>query len=481
MPQHRPVLPHDPAIESLVESLAALRVELELPTGFPDAVEREADAAAETTLVDPAAVGVDDLRGIPFLTIDPEGSTDLDQALHVERTASGAVVHYAIADVPAFVEPGGAIDAEARRRGQTLYAPGGRIPLHPTVLSEHAASLLPDADRRAFVWRFELDDTAAVAAVTLRRATVRSRRQWTYTAAQTAIDDGSAPPELAALAWFGPLRSERERERGGASLDTPDTVIITDDGPPRIERVPTLPIERWNAQLSLMTGMTAADLMLAGRVGILRTMPPAGDADVAAFRAQTEALGIPWPVETPYGDYLRDLDRAQPSALAILDAATGLFRGAGYVAFDGEAPESTVQAAIGAPYAHTTAPLRRLVDRWTLVICEAIADGREVPGWARESLAELPAVMARSDGIAGRLGSGSLDRAEAAVLEHRVGEEFEAVVLRERGESARVQLVDPPVTATASGVAGSVGTRVRVRLTRADVGSGEVALEAVAS
>lgn len=463
----------------LASSLAALRAELELPEGFPPEVLRAAREAAAR--VDAIADDLLDLRGIPFLTIDPEGSTDLDQALHLERTGDGAVLHYAIADVPAFVEPGGPIDAEARRRGQTLYAPDGRIPLHPEVLSEDAASLLPDRDRRAFVWRFELDADAAVTGVTLRRASVRSRRQWTYRDAQTAIDDGSAPPELAALAWFGPLRAERERDRGGASLDVPHVTIVTDDGPARIERESSLPIERWNAQVSLMTGIAAAELMLAGQVGILRTMPPAADADVAAFRRTTTALGLPWAESAAYGDYLRELDRSDPRALAVLDAATGLFRGAGYAAFDGDPPEQTVQAAIAAPYAHTTAPLRRLVDRWSLVVCEAIANDRPVPEWARSSLPELPALMSASDALAGRLTAGALDRVEAAVLTGREDELFEGVVLRERGEGAtatiRVQLAEPPVTATASGAHDGVGSRVRVRLVRADVATGELVFE----
>ena len=54
---------------------------------------------------------------MPFLTIDPPGSMDLDQALHIERDGDGYRVRYAIADVPAFVQPGGAVDAETRRRG----------------------------------------------------------------------------------------------------------------------------------------------------------------------------------------------------------------------------------------------------------------------------------------------------------------------------------------------------------------------------
>src|SRR6478735_3301850 len=190
VPARRPRLAPAQTHDELVESLAHLREELELPAGFPADVEAEAQRAARAVSADPGTAELADLRDIEFLTIDPAGSTDLDQALHIERTPTGAVLHYAIADLPAFVTPGAAIDAEARLRGQTLYAADGRIPLHPVVISEEAASVLPDQDRRAFVWRFELDDGARPLETTLRRAVIRSRTQWTYVDAQAAIDAG---------------------------------------------------------------------------------------------------------------------------------------------------------------------------------------------------------------------------------------------------------------------------------------------------
>ncbi|GAA5203897.1 RNB domain-containing ribonuclease [Microbacterium jejuense] len=449
-------------------------------------MDAAAHAAAVSVPTDPAIAGVDDLRDVEFLTIDPAGSTDLDQAMHLELALSpegaptGGILQYAIADVPAYVEPGGAVDAEARRRGQTLYAADGRIPLHPVEISEDAASLLPDRDRRAYVWRFELDEGARPVVTTLHRAVIRSRRQWTYVDAQAAIDAGTAPATLQALAWFGPQRLARESERGGASLNVPEAHIVPDDGGYRLERDAPLPVEDWNAQVSLLTGMAAAELMLRGRVGVLRTMPAADPDDVATFRAQTVALGLPWRDDVAYGDYLRDLDRTDPTALAILDAATGLFRGAGYVAFDGTPPADPIQSAIGAPYAHTTAPLRRLVDRWSLVVCEAIANGLVVPAWARESLATLPKIMGRSDALAGRLEAGTLDRVEAAQLSGREGRTFDAVVLGRRNGGARVQLVDPPVAAKVAGLDAAAGTTVRLRLRSADIATGEIVLEPTA-
>lgn len=436
----------------------------------------EADAAARDVRTD----GFGDLRDLEFLTIDPAGSMDLDQAMHFERTPNGAVLHYAIADLPAFVRPGGAVDTEARLRGQTIYAADGRIPLHPPVLSEDAASLLPGVDRPAFVWRFVLDDGARPTETTLTRAMIRSRRRWTYVEADDALIAGTAPETLRVLAWFGPLRAERESERGGASLNLPSTEIAFERGRYRLEREVPRPIEDWNAQVSLLTGMAAADVMLRGGIGILRTMPPADPADVADFRARAAALGIPWHDAVTYGDFLRTLDREDPAAMAVRDAAASLFRGAGYATFDGEPPAQTLQAAIGAPYAHTTAPLRRLVDRWSLVICEALANDRPVPEWARQSLPEIPKLMGRSDQRARQLDSASIDRVEAALLLGREGEVFDAVVLGGNGSGARVQLAAPSVAAKVPGFSAPAGSAVRLRLESADVATGVTTFAPVA-
>ena len=90
-----------------------------------------------------------DHTGIPFVTIDPATSKDLDQAMHLSRTKSGFRVRYAIADVASYVRPNGPLEAETWVRGQTVYLPDGRIPLHQPVLSEGAVSLFPDVDRAA--------------------------------------------------------------------------------------------------------------------------------------------------------------------------------------------------------------------------------------------------------------------------------------------------------------------------------------------
>ncbi|WP_309069854.1 RNB domain-containing ribonuclease, partial [Microbacterium sp.] len=461
---------------ALAESLAQLRRDLELPEAFPADVIAEAEAVVTSgAAVDGSDPARADLRHLDFHTIDPEGSRDLDQALAIQRAGSaedgsGWVVHYAIADLAAFVRPGGAIDAETRRRGQTLYAPDGSVPLHPEALSHGAASLLPEQDRRAYVWRFVLDadGTQHEPAQPPVRAWVRSRRQWSYRQAQTAVDEGSAPDSIALLAEVGPALIAREAVRGGASLGSPEEEIVATPNGYVLQARATLPIEDWNAQISLMTGMAAAAIMLERGTGILRTLPPADAEAIAEFRRRVAAIGHPWPDDIPYGEYLRRVDRADPAAPAITQAASGLFRGADYVAFDGAAPEQTQQAAIAAPYAHTTAPLRRLVDRFVLAMCT------DAPEWAREALPTLPDVMRQTGSLANRLEAGSVDRVEAAVLHARLGEEFDAAVVSQTKGGARIQLADPFVTATAPG-SHEPGSRIRVRVTEADIARGRVA------
>ena len=196
---------------------------------------------------------------------------------------------------------------------------------------------------------------------------------------------------------------------------------------------------------------------------------------VAAFRTQTEALGRPWPESVTYGEYLRCLDRDDPASLAVMQAAGSLFRGAGYEAMDSEVPADPEQSALAAPYAHVTAPLRRLVDRWGLVVCEALIAGREVPHWARETLHQLPALMGASSQRASRLDAASVAFVEAAVLSTRVGERFRVTVLELRGESAVIQLAEPAVTATCPATSGArAGAMIDVVLEHADIRAGEV-------
>lgn len=452
----------------LERSFQALRDELGLSTGYPP------DAVAEARQVEPALPERDE-TALPFLSIDPPGSLDLDQAMHLERAGDGYRVRYAIADVPAFVVPGGVLDAETRRRGQTMYFPDLRVPLHPDELGEDRASLLPDRVRPAYVWDLALDARAEVVSAEVYRALVRNTRRLDYQGVQEAVDGGTADEPLLLLKEIGEKRVVLERERGGASLPMPEQEIRLHDGVYEMTFRPLLRSEDWNAQISLMTGMAAAEMMLHAQVGILRTMPPADPAALADLRRQARALGIDWPSDLPYGEMLRTLDRTRPRDLALIHAATRLFRGAGYTPFDGDVPEQSEQAAVAAPYAHVTAPLRRLVDRFGLVVCESVSRGEPVPDWVRRALPELPEIMRASDQVAGKVERGSADAVEAALLSTHVGETFEATVVGRRDDAVTVQLARLPVLASCPGQA-EPGDVVQVRVETADIAARTVQL-----
>lgn len=457
----------------LAEALARIPTELGIVRDFSPAAVDEADRA-----VGDSRLPSNDRTDIPLLSIDPAGSTDLDQAFHIARAGDGYVVHYAIADVAAFVSPGGALDVETRLRGQTVYAPDGRIPLHPAVISEGAGSLLAGVERSAYLWEFALDSFGAVVQSSVVRARVHNREQLDYPGAQRAIDDGTASEPLRLLKEVGLARIELERERGGANLLTPEIGVRQIDGRYELERRTVLPVENWNAQLSLLTGMEAAKLMLEAGIGILRTMPPASEDAVEKFSRQALALGHPWADGIPYGDYLRSLDTTEPRQLAIMHAAASLFRGAGYVAFDGDAPQNAEQAAVAAPYTHVTAPLRRLVDRFTLETCLAMSTDEPVPAWVRDALPSLPALMSASNAVSGQVNRVATDTIEAAILQSHLGELFEATVVSANKTSGVIQLTDPAVTATCDGSlrAGSV---IRARLKTADLATATVRFELV--
>jgi len=459
--------------EAIRDGLQALRAELDVPADFPRDVLAEADERARSG---PAAAERADATDIPFVTIDPPGSMDLDQAVHLERRGAGFRVRYAIADVAAWVTPGGAIDAEARRRVVTLYAPDARTPLHPPRLSEGAASLLPEQEAPVVLWTIDLDSAGATERVDVRAATVRSRAQLTYDGVQRAIDAGTADASLALLRDIGLLRLDAERERGGITLPSPEQVIEHDANGWRLSSRATPPVEDWNAQISLLTGMSAAELMLSAQVGVLRTLPAAEAGDVARLRRSALALGVAWPEGAEVGEVVRGLDAAVPAQAAVLAEATTLLRGAAYVAFDGSLPDAPLHAAIAAPYAHATAPLRRLVDRFVGATCVAIGAGREPDDWVREALPELPALMAGGDRRAAAFERGCLDLVEAVLLRDRVGEEFEAAVVdvNDGGRSGVVQLPDPVVRARVDGTDLPLGQHVRVRLTEASVAARRV-------
>jgi VacB/RNase II family 3'-5' exoribonuclease len=457
--------------QEMRDGIAAIQQELKVSATFPDAVEKAAaEAAANPRLPEL------DRTDIELVTIDPESARDLDQAMHIMRDpdhAGGYVVHYAIADVAAFVSPGDPVDVEANRRGETLYGADSKIPLHPTVLSEGAASLLPDEVRPALLWTIKVDETGEGTDVEVERALVRSRAKLSYEAVQADLDAGRADELVQLLKEVGELRLAREAARGGVSLPLPEQELVEDgEGHWELEFRRLTPVETWNAQISLLTGMGAASLMVYARVGILRTLPPADPHDVQRLHRTARALGIEWPAEQLYPDFIRTLDPSKPTHAAMIVACTRLLRGAGYATFNGELPEQAEHSALASEYAHVTAPLRRLVDRYAGEVCVALCAGTEVPDWVVAAMHDLPDTMTSSGRRANQYENAVVDLCEAELLHDRVGQSFPAVVVdldekdKKKGD---ITIQDPAIEASVTGSEPlPLGEEVQVELVQAD-------------
>jgi exoribonuclease R len=461
------------AATTLREGISAIQTELKVTPDFPAEVEQAAERAAANPRLPQL-----DRTDLALVTIDPEESMDLDQAMYLERNGEGYRVFYAIADLAAFITPGDPIDVEANKRGETLYGADSKIPLHPKALSEGAASLLPDQNRPALLWTIEVDSTGEGTHVTVERALVRSRAKLNYAGVQKDFDAGTADPMFTILKEIGEKRLAKEAARGGISLPLPEQEIDIEGDSWRLEFRKLLPVENWNAQISLLTGMGAASLMVTGKVGLLRTLPEPDPRDVKRLHRTARALRIDWPDDQPYPDFIRSLDPARPHQAAMVVASTRLLRGASYVGFNGELPAHQQQAALASTYAHVTAPLRRLGDRYAGEICLALSAGEPTPQWVLDKLGELPDTLRESGRRANQYQNAIVNLVEATVLAPRLGDSFEGVVveLDDKADTrGTVTLRDPAIEATVTGTTPlPLGEDVKVTLTKADVATRRV-------
>ena len=464
------------------DAFRRIRAEFEVPDHFPQAVHEEAEqVAARGPVIPDGAASQDrlDARDVPLVTIDPAGSRDLDQAFHAERRDGGFRVRYAVADVAAFVSPGGGIEEESFTRGVTVYLPDGRAPQLPNAIGEGVASLLPDQERPALLWTIDLDEDGASTARRLERATVRSRRALTYAEAQRTLDRGDADGPLALLQEIGELRPRLEDERGGVSLDLPtQEVVASRTGGFDLRYEAPLPVERWNAQISILSGIEAAKIMVEAGVGIVRTVPEPSAAFLARLRRTAEALHVAWPAGVRWSDVVRSLDRAKPGDAAFLIQAAHALRGSGYALIDKDAAAPPIHAGIGSVYAHVTAPLRRLADRFANEIVLAHCAGATPPGWAVARLPELMKTMEESTGREARIEHAVLDAVECAVLAGHIGERFDAIVIDEHDHGVVVQIPEPAVVAPLAAER-PLGSRVAVVLDAVDPVARHVALTPV--
>ncbi len=401
-----------------------------IPDDFPDAVIAEADAAQ------PMPLGArEDLRHLPFCTIDPSDARDHDDACYAHAEGEGHVVWVAIADVAAYVTPGSALDAEARLRGNSTYFPDRVVPMLPDSLSGDLCSLHEGVDRPVIAVRMVLDARGHKVSHRFTRGMIRSVASLSYEEVQEARD--GRPTERAAAMMdevIAPLYAAYEaaklarHDRQPLDLDLPERKIeLTPDG--RVKSVRFR--DRFDAHRLIEEFMILANVAAAEELERLKRP--------LLYRVHEE----PSPLKM---EALREVAQASGFVLAkgqVLKTAhlNRLLAQAEGTDFDELINVTTLRSMTQAyynpqnfghfglalrSYAHFTSPIRRYSD---LIVHRALIAGH---GWGKdglsaqdvEQLEETAQLISESERRSMAAERDTTDRYLAAYLADRVGQEF---------------------------------------------------------
>jgi ribonuclease R len=222
--------PDDPDVEAEV----ILR-KYGLTNSFPK------DVMAEVKSVPPEVSGAEiggrlDLRPRTTITIDGETAKDFDDAVSIEKTASGYRLWVSIADVSHYVAEGSAIDREAYERSTSVYFPDRAIPMLPEALSNGICSLNPRVDRLTMTAEIEFDEDGRPVRKRFFESVIKSAERMTYTKVKGLIDgDGALAsqyahilPDIKLMAELAKKLTARRFEQGSIDFDLPEPQIIID-------------------------------------------------------------------------------------------------------------------------------------------------------------------------------------------------------------------------------------------------------------
>lgn len=341
-----------------------------LHLGFSQATLREmADLGHD---LPPPAGERKDLTGLPFFTIDPPDARDMDDAICVEALPGGRLaLRVAIADVAAYVRPGSAVDADAYRKGTSVYFPGRVLPMLPEELSGHRCSLRPGEPRPVLVCEMEIGAQGENAAYRLYEALIHSRAKLTYDQVQQHFETGepcvvpeTLLPQLALsrdLAWR--LRRKRET-RGALSFVFPEARFeLGPDGlPVRLWRAVPTEATRVIEQCMLEANETVARHCAMHNLPMLYRVhdPPPGDALEqlalqlwnAGIEVRAESLQKPDGLQAVLARLEGHPAREQMELLVLKAMSQAVYR----ETCDGH------YALAATHYCHFTSPIRRYPD-----------------------------------------------------------------------------------------------------------------------
>jgi len=425
----------------------------DIPHVFGDETLAEAERAATLPLT---PEGREDLRDLPIVAIDPADARDHDDAVWAipdedPGNKGGWKAIVAIADVSYYVRPDGALDREARRRGNSVYFPDRVVPMLPETLSAGVCSLKAGQDRAAMACHLTVDKHGKVTSWRFTRALVRLRANIAYERAQAAYDadapdegwDADVLPALRHLWGCWTLLAKARAARSPLDLDLPERQVILDaqGNIAEIRVRERLDAHRLIEDYMIAANVAAAKALEAKKSPVMYRIhePPSREKLVSLKEylesfEQSFALGqvITPAVFNRLIDGFSGDDRLPEIMEAILRSQTQ--------AYYGPANAGHFGLALGS-YAHFTSPIRRYAD---LLVHRALVDSYrlEVPG--------------KPKGLPERSGLGEADQKGFS----RIGEAISG--LERRAMEAERETVDRYVAAY---LAGKVGEIVPARIT----------------
>lgn len=407
-----------------------------IPNVFPESTLAEAHIAAKLPLCEDNR---EDLRHLPIVAIDPSDARDHDDAIWAEPDGKGgfkAVI--AIADVSFYVRPGGALDREARKRGNSVYFPDRVVPMLPEILSADVCSLRQGEARAAMACHVTISASGAITSSRFTRAIVQIDEVIAYEEAQRRIDENDAAKNLQDLWDCWKVLDAARTARDPLELDLPERRVMLDDQG-KITEIAVR--ERLDAHRVVEEFMITANVAAAKALEkktapvVYRIHETPGREKLVALKEYLETFGKKLALgqviaPSLFNKMLKDVtDESEKAQVmeAVLRTQTQ--------AYYGPANAGHFGLALGS-YAHFTSPIRRYAD---LLVHRSLVESYQLE--QPKPKADIPPVSGLSDKDRGDLGvisdaiskterrameaeRDTIDRYVAAWLSGRVGETF---------------------------------------------------------
>ncbi|MBU6141512.1 RNB domain-containing ribonuclease [Patescibacteria group bacterium] len=460
---------------------------------FPPQVRRQVKGLkAHASRVSPN-VDIQDLRKLPWSSIDNDTSRDLDQIEVAERSRNGDVkVRVAIADLDVFVGKETPIDAYAGFETTTVYAGVTNFPMLPEELCYDASSLVENADRFAIVTEFVVRSDGTLRSGDIYRAIVRNHAQLTYVAVGRWLEGkGPVPPKASSPAIQAQLKlqdavaqklKQRRYEQGALYVESIEISPVFQ----RNKIVDIVNQEKSRATDLIEDFMIAANGVVARRLegvsSIRRVVktPQRWDRIVSLAAANGSKLPAA-PSSKALNQFLLKRKAADPDHFADLSLAVIKLIGRGEYVLEQKGGKRQGHFGLAVQdYAHSTAPNRRFADMVTQRLIKAMLAGNPAP-YTDSELAAIAQDCTLKEDQANRVERDMSKRIAAVAMSRRIGEVFSAVVTGVKPQGTFVRILHPHVEGmlVQGGARLDVGDRLQVKLVHTDIARGYIDFAAV--